>query len=184
MTTPDKRKLTVRRSVIWDYVDWATISQETGISVPMLRAHHRRSMRDQVVGPALVGYALIALSFTLKHFNEGIARARTESTRIERWIDAEGITEATMRVYEPSSVVDWLVLLCLVTGAIWVICNHFNVADSRDELFFGRIDEQRCPKCNTSLIDVPASDRGLVECPNCSHSYAESDLRPAIVQPN
>lgn len=178
MTTPGKRKLKVKRSVIGHYFDWAKISQQTGISVPMLRAHHRRYMRDQILGPALVGYVLLALSFVLKQLNESVARARSESTRVERWIDAEGITEATMRVYEPSNVVEWLVLLCMAAGALWVVCHHFNLADRRDELFFGRIDEQRCPKCNTSLVDVPADGRGLVECPSCSHAYAESDLRP------
>ncbi len=153
----------------------------TGVSVPVLRAHFKRIMKSYGWRPTSCGQVVLGLGLLLNLAVVVASGATTRSSWTRQGGDLGTTTEWTIVAPDYSlclSLLSILSTILVVGGVAWMFVGlHDRVVGYASQML-SRTVEGLCSNCDCSLAQVPAKSSGLVECPKCRNTYAETDIRP------
>ncbi len=162
MTSPDQRQLNRRSGWLWSEPDYAELSKQTGASAPMLKSQFERAVPG-MKSPLFIGQMM---------FMAGVAIS---------WMGAPNRAESNSEVVIAGGMAAFvgILLVVLMSLGVLLMCAGILGLNGRiNSRFWARIDGCLCPKCDATLAHLKANETGLVECPKCKNTYAETDVRP------
>lgn len=171
MTLTGPPSIEFKKGVLWRRPDLAELSASTGISTPMLRAQFAKS-GPKWRSPVTLG--LIGLYVGILLVNAPSLLGKRPAA------DAAEVAASATSHMDATALIGLIGLGFMVAGALVFGAGLLGNTARTQSRFIARLREGLCAKCDTCLRDVPASDSGLIICPECLNAYSESDIRFAM----
>ncbi len=91
---------------------------------------------------------------------------------------SEVVIAGGMVAFDPMAIMGILMVILMSVGVLLMCAGILGLNGRINRRFWARIDGCLCPICDTTLRTAPANESGLVECPKCRNTFAETDVRP------
>lgn len=179
----EEARTIVREKAYVPRVDFQRGSAITGVSVPSLKAQYKRVMKPYGWRPTSGGQVAAFFGLLL---NLAVTFLNWVSLRVSTATKSTGdalTSHWTIVSPNPPAALLLLSLLSVILvfgGIIWTFTGMHDRVIGYVSQMLARTREQLCPSCDCSLASVVSVGMGLIECPDCRDTFAESDIRLVV----